>query len=161
MPGNERLVTQADIKSQVPSGLPAVLGIDTIEVRAGVEELARRLRKFISVSQQETGNRIACVVCIERKVTGLPIQVVHIDLAYLAVKTERDIVVAVHNMDIVNQGVIGPAEKGLRIGANTEVTRRRDRIDLLERGLPSVPTPNRPRRCYPEVGRGCRSQADK
>ena len=115
MPRNKRLVTHADIQGQLASGFPAVLDIGAIEVRAGVEELARRLRKLIDVSKQKTGDRVLRVVGIEGEVARLPIQIVHIDLADLAVKAKRYIVVAEQDMDVVSQRVIGSAEKALRI----------------------------------------------
>ena len=53
-------------------------------------------------------------------------------------ETEGDVVVAVHQVEVVGQGVVGSGEERLRIATNSEVPRRRDLIDLLERRLPDV-----------------------
>src|ERR1035441_5484207 len=96
--------------------------------------------EFVDISKKEAGNCIIGVVCVEGEVTRLPKQIVDIYLANLTVVAEGDVVLAQLNMQVVGQCVIGSTEKTLWVVADTEETRRRDRVDLLERGLPDVHT---------------------
>ena len=121
VPGHERLIAHAVVQRQIASHLPTVLNVCALKLAAGIEELARRLSECIEIPKQEVGDGIAAgVVAIEGKLARLLEEIVYVNLRYLAVIAEVDIVPTEQPMHIVGQGVVGAVEERLRIATDGE-----------------------------------------
>ena len=70
-------------------------------------------------------------VGVERELSRLFVEVVHVDLRHLAVISSVDVVPAQQEVDVVGQRVVAAAEESLRVVADAEITRDLELVDLL------------------------------